>query len=69
MKEKEAQENKSKIRYCNTLSLDCCDDLRVLLLEYKNKEDIPKKQYKVPDVKKIIQLCSNKKYLSIMVKN
>ena len=36
-------------------------DLRVLFLECKNREDNLKMPYRVSDVKKIIQLCNNKK--------
>ena len=37
-------------------------------MECKNKEDTLKMPHRVPDVKNIIQLYSNKKYLSIMVR-
>ena len=51
--------------------LDCYVTIRLdssLFLKSKYKEDVIEMSYTVPDVKKIIHLCSNVKHLAIMVK-
>ena len=70
MKEKETHEKKSQFRYFSAFSLDFCV-IAGFWNSFSGKEKkigTLKMPYKLLDVKKIVELCCNVKYISTLLK-